>query len=220
MEEGAQGGARSSPGGLIGRPTGDPPARSKDRTKEARLTGPVPDRTHAVTSRFRWALANRSSRLGGTQRTPRSPDPMEIVMTGSPRNHATFRPDFSPEAMVDKKKIIVFSKGLMEIWGTELATTLAYAGEEAGILACYVAMAKSPRAKTVRDGVAIIHKDEEFLVLELTEQEEDRLSSARELLVGAGAAKIMLCERPSMLIDEGILSQKEARDRIGETIYL
>lgn len=126
------------------------------------------------------------------------------------------RPEMSDHAMSN----IVFSVDLSGTWGSELASTLGHSGTKALLLSLFETMANSENSEPLSDGLLLHHRGTEFLVLQLTDIEADRLSAKRAEAVGGRIETDLVCERIVDLIDAGILDAEEIGTRVTRRISL
>lgn len=115
---------------------------------------------------------------------------------------------------------IVFSNHIMETWGADLASTLVNDGEEQQFLDLYERINSTFPSSPVEDGDVIVYSGREYMVLELTPEEQNRLSEARTIMAGAPGEKMMICELLSELTRKEILPPGEVERRRGRCILL
>lgn len=108
---------------------------------------------------------------------------------------------------------LVFSKDISGTWGGDLASTLVEDGAEKSFLDLYAAMAAHPHPEKLQDGDVIAHDEREHMVLELEASEQERLSAAREQMVGSAGLNIMICERIPALVAADLLTADDIAAR-------
>lgn len=115
---------------------------------------------------------------------------------------------------------VVFSKDICQVWGADLASTLVNDGEEQDFLDLYERMATTTPPAPVKDGDVIVWEGREYMVLELSDEEQARLSEARSKMMGEPGVDMMICEQTSDLTRHNLLSESEVDERRGREIRL